>query len=287
MQRHESDGEEPLEDKTITLPLHSKRTDRMQRKRAVREKKRQAVTSIAHLPTELVLEILQLLQPHQVFNFAATCKRFASLVDANSGVIGNEIIKRRYPLLVQCFSLPTFLSQVDPNIQPLLLEPGRQAQLAIHQKPYQHVHPPDPQLICTCLTCILLWNNLNLALDFAHWQDNLDAGEPIPIPSRGETPEWGRILIKKHARIVRKALHNPIWHARILETHLDSTVRAIRRHCENKGNKRKHVDMTEEEAETGTDAFLSKSGPLSLEFPYRRDEYYMLFVSPLARAVRC
>ena len=34
--------------------------------------------------------------------------------------------------------------------------------------------------------------------------------------------------------------------------------------------------MTEEDALAATDAFLSKHGPASLEFPYQRDEYYML-----------
>jgi hypothetical protein len=34
--------------------------------------------------------------------------------------------------------------------------------------------------------------------------------------------------------------------------------------------------MTETEAAEETDAFLAKHGPPSLEFPYQRDEYYML-----------
>lgn len=34
--------------------------------------------------------------------------------------------------------------------------------------------------------------------------------------------------------------------------------------------------MTDEDADSGTDAFLSKPGPLSLEFPYHRDNYYLL-----------
>jgi hypothetical protein len=35
--------------------------------------------------------------------------------------------------------------------------------------------------------------------------------------------------------------------------------------------------MTDEDATTGTDSFLAKHGPPSLEFPYHRDEYYMLY----------
>jgi hypothetical protein len=34
--------------------------------------------------------------------------------------------------------------------------------------------------------------------------------------------------------------------------------------------------MTDEDAALGTDSFLVKHGPPSLEFPYHRDEYYML-----------
>lgn len=115
-------------------------------------------------------------------------------------------------------------------------------------------------------------------LDFAHWQQHLDSGTPIPIIPRGEAPEWNKELVARNARIARKAMENPLWHASILALHLESTIRAIRRHSKNRGNKRVHVEMTEAEAAAGTDAFLSKHGPLSLEFPYQRDEYYMLYV---------
>lgn len=117
-----------------------------------------------------------------------------------------------------------------------------------------------------------------MVLDFAHWQDNLDNGEPISIIPRGQSNEWNQALVARNARMVRQALNNSLCHARILEIHLDSTIRSIRRHAKNKGNKRKHVDMTEADARNGTDEFLVKAGPLSLEFPYQRDEYYMLCV---------
>lgn len=90
-------------------------------------------------------------------------------------------------------------------------------------------------------------------------------------------PEWGTELVARNARIAHRAVHNSLWYARILELHLDSTRRAIRRHGQNKGNKRIHVDMTASDAESGTDSFLAKHGPLSIEFPYQRDEYYMLY----------
>ncbi len=115
-----------------------------------------------------------------------------------------------------------------------------------------------------------------MVLDFAHWQNNLDAGLPIPMIPRGQNPSWNVELIARHGRIASKATDNALWHARILEAHLDSTIRSITRHSKNKGNKRTHVAMTEEDAASGTDSFLAKHGPPSLEFPYQRDEYYML-----------
>lgn len=276
MQRHLGDDDEPLEDATAALILHSKRTERMQRKKATRDRKQNEKANITRLPTELILETLELLRPSEVFRFSAVNQRFRRLVLANSSAIGDEIIKRRYRILSRCFPRPTFLTDVDSSIQPLLTDASRQSQLSLHNKPYQHVQPPDPQLLCTCLTCILTWNNLGLVLDFARWQDNLDAGEPIPILPRGKKPEWNQELVARNAAIVRRALDNTMWYACILETHLSSTVRSIWRHQKNKGNRRKHVSMTDEEAATGTDCFLDKAGPLSLEFPFHRDDYYLL-----------
>jgi hypothetical protein len=271
-----SSDEEPLEDTTAALSLHSKRTERMQRKRVTREKKRSEKASLTRLPTELVLEILKLLRPSAVFTFSATNRRFRSLVLANSIVIGDDIIQQRYSILTRCFPLPFLLDSVEASIRPLLTDPKRQNQLSIHNKPYPHVLPPDPQRLCTCLTCILTWNNLGLVLDFARWQDNLDKGEPIPTLPRGQKLEWNEELIQRNKRIVVKALESVLWYAQILEIHLDSTVRSIRRHAKNKGNRRVHIDMTEEDAAAGTDHFLNKPGALSLEFPFNRDEYYML-----------
>lgn len=278
MPRHvsDSDGEEPLEDKTAALCLKSKRTERMQRRKVVRDKKKDAIVNLTKLPTELLLESLTYISPRDVFNFGLANRRFHALVAANSRVVGDAIIARRYSLLAQCFPTPKLLAAIEPSIQELLTDPSRQTQLSIHKRPYQHIQPPDAHQLCTCLTCILTWNNLGLVLDFAHWQSNLDDGLPIPIMPRGQTSEWNRDLVARNARIARRAVDDSLWHARILEMHLDSTVRSIQRHTKNKGNKRTHVNMTEEDAATGTDAFLSKHGPPSLEFPYQRDEYYML-----------
>ncbi|KAF2655387.1 hypothetical protein K491DRAFT_678952 [Lophiostoma macrostomum CBS 122681] len=276
MQRDISDDDEPLEDLTAAITLHSKRTERMQRRKATKDRKESEKMNIAGLPTEIALEVLELLSPSDLFRVSAVNRRFRDLVFANANVIGEEIIRQRYTILSKCFPLPTLLAKVEPTIQPMLTDPKRQKQLSIHNKPYQHVQPPDSHLVCTCLTCILTWNNLGLVLDFGHWQLNLDNGEPIPMLPRGQVVQWNQDLINRHERMTRKALGNRLWYARILEIHLDSTVKSIKRHAKNKGNKRKHVEMTEEDAATGTDHFLEKAGPLSLEFPFQRDEYYML-----------
>jgi hypothetical protein len=277
MPRHVSDDEEPLEDKTAALTLHNKRTERQQRKKVTRDKKRDAIVNLTKLPTELILESLQYLEPSDVFRFSFVNRRFLHLVDANASVIGDAIIATRYTILSQCFPTPKLLSEVDPSLRPLLSDPTRQQQLGIHKRLYAHIQSPDAQQLCTCLTCILTWNNLGLVLDFAHWQHNLDTGKPIPMIARGQAPEWNAALIAQNARIARTAIDNSLWHARILQVHLDSTIRSIQRHGKNKGNKRTHVAMTAEDAAIGTDSFLSKHGPLSLEFPYHRDEYYMLY----------
>ncbi len=83
----------------------------------------------------------------------------------------------------------------------------------------------------------------------------------------------------RKAAIVDRALHSGLWHARILEAHLDSTVRAIRRHAVNKWDPNgppRMFRMTEADAASGYDVFLGRSGPPSLDFPFHRDICYML-----------
>ncbi|KAF2015821.1 hypothetical protein BU24DRAFT_462043 [Aaosphaeria arxii CBS 175.79] len=271
-----SDDDEPLVDVTAAIPLKSKRTARMNRKKTVRETKERQKPSLTNLPTELVLEVLQYLLPSDVLNLSLVNHRYNAVVNGNANIVGNKIIKRRYAILAQCFQLPRLLSDIEPSMRMILREPTRQKSLTIHRNPYQHIRRPDPQYVCTCVTCILLWHNLCVALDFAHWQDKLDSYEPITMIPRGQSTAWNEALLDRNARIVRKALESSLWHAWILETHLKSTVRAIRRQNANKGNKRKHVDMTPEEAASEMDAFLEKTGPPSHEMPFHRDNYYLL-----------
>jgi hypothetical protein len=137
------------------------------------------------------------------------------------------------------------------------------------------------------VTCTMAWNNLAVAVDFAHWQRSLDTGMPLPMVPRGQSPEWNQALLRRNASVVTAALRSSLWHARILEMHLDSTVRSIKRQAKNTGNKRKHVDMTPADEDLGTDAFLEKPGPPSVEFVFHRDNYYMLYAPFGPRSQLC
>lgn len=268
--------DEPLEDKTQALPLRSRRLERLRKKHEKKQYKSLEPKHFLDLPQELLLDIITLLRPSDIFVFSRTSKSIRNFILEQEVVISKRIIDFRYAVLSKCFRLPKLLRDVDPNLHPALRSPERQEILAIHKKPYQHIQAPDPSLICTCMTCLLRWSALNLCVDFAHWQDNLDSGTPIPIILRGKNPSWNRALIADNALFVSNALTSQLWYTRILECHLDSTVRSIRRHAANKGNRRKRFRMTNDDVAKGTDAFLERSGPPSLDFPFHRDNYYML-----------
>ncbi|KAI1099452.1 hypothetical protein F4804DRAFT_83425 [Jackrogersella minutella] len=265
-----------LEDKTEALTLRSKRTERAKKKQAKKIKKTNQPLDLLSLPYELVLDILTLLRPSDIFNLQRVNRAFHELIVNDELRITRAITSWRYVCLEKCFRLPVLMEHIDPNIQPYIQSPERQELLIIHKKPYQHVQAPDPAEICTCLSCLLRWSSLCLIVDFAYWQKNLDIGEPIPMIPRGTHPEWNQTLIASNAAIVRKALRRPLWHARLFETHLDSTTRSIRRQAANKGNKRRRFRMEREDIESGSDLFLDRSGPPSFDFPFHRDNYYML-----------
>jgi hypothetical protein len=277
MPRYTQDDYDAIEeDTTAALPVKSKRTERIRAKRARKQDQQHVSASLGTLPTELVLEVLELLEPSDVFCFSRASRRFLELVRANSDSIGETILQRRYSILARCLPVPRRLCEVNPAaVREALADRTRQTQLGIHNR-YQHIQPVDGSKVCSCITCVMLWNNLGLALDFAHWQGHLDKGVPIETVPRGQVISWNSTLVGRNARIAYRAVEDSLWHARVLQAHLDSTVRSIRRHARNKGNRRTHVDMTAEEAASGRDGFLTKAGPPSLEFPYQRDEYYML-----------
>ncbi|KAF2839789.1 hypothetical protein M501DRAFT_1003243 [Patellaria atrata CBS 101060] len=269
------EDEGPLEDRTEKLILHSKRTAR-QSKKLQKKKRNTEPKGLLDLPYELVIEFLSYLRPSDVFRLSRVSKTLHGFITQETSTIVKHIICRRYQCLEKCFRYPVLLESMDPSVHSILQSEERQEIIGIHKKPYQHILPSDPNIVCTCLTCMLRWNALCLVIDFAHWQPNLEKGEPIPMIPRGTQPQWNTDLIVANAAIVSKALRSPLWHALILEVHLNSTVCSIRRHGENKGNKRRRFHMTKEDELSGTDYFLERSGPPSLDFPFHRDNYYML-----------
>ncbi|KAI1184766.1 hypothetical protein F5B17DRAFT_410742 [Nemania serpens] len=269
-----------LEDKTVALAIRSKRTERVRKKQTKKSMKAKVKDApqdfLRLLPYELIMEILVLLRPSDLFRLQRASKPFHDFIAQEETRLARAVSCWRYSSLEKCFRRPVLLADVDPAVHDLLQMAERQEVLTIHKKPYQHIRPPEPTEVCTCLTCTLRWSALAVIIDFAHWQQHLDDGEPIPMVPRGKFPQWNQTLIDAHATIVRKALYSPLWHARLLEAQLDSTTRSIRRHAANKGNKRRRFRMTEEDVDSGTDLFLARSGPPSFDIPYHRDNYYLL-----------
>ncbi|KAK1751040.1 hypothetical protein QBC47DRAFT_392111 [Echria macrotheca] len=271
------DAEEPLVDLTQALPLRSKRTERLRKKL---EKKSKTLPpralNLLDLPQEIFTHILTFLRPSDIIAFRNVSKDVRNFVLAEETYIANAIIKLRYPVLAKCLPPPVSLSEVDPSAHEALLNPERSEVQTLFIKPFQHVPAPDAEIVCSCLACIQRWLALCVVVDFAHWQDHLDKSDPIPVIPRGTRPSWNELLLFQHSVTVLCTMRKQLWYARLLEKHLDSTVRSIRRHSANKGNRRRRFRMTEEDAAAGTDAFLERSGPPTVDLPFHRDNYYML-----------
>lgn len=270
-----------------TLTVHSKRSERRRRKQQLKQPKPlNSNLTLLHLPFDVLIQVLCLLRPSDNFRLARTCHPLHTFIlDEYPTRIANPIIRWRYPSLEQCLRLPVPISDIAHEHTEALLDEERLQEWERDQRrrPYQHIKALDPRSVCRCLTCVLRWNVLCLAVDFAHWQGVLDTGDVLPVIPRGRQPEWNRNLLDAHAAVVEKALAGrhlaaKLWHAVILEAHLDSTVRSVRRHRANKFNKRPHFLMTDQDAASGTDAFLHAKGPPSVDFPFVRDNYYLLEV---------
>ncbi|KAJ0382270.1 hypothetical protein COL922a_012917 [Colletotrichum nupharicola] len=259
------------------LKIRSKRTERRQRKMLKKTAKKSSQPAhIFDLPNEALNNILVYLLPSDLFRVSRTCRHLYEYVKHDEAILAREIIAARYPILEKCFRLPIPLSEVDPETHSRLQHPDRVAALNIHRR-YQHIPPADPHRTCTCLTCVIRWNALSNAVDFVNWQQNLEKGEPIPIMDRGKPlPEWNRLLVDQTMNLVSRAVTSPLLHACILESHLKNTVVAIKRHSQNKGNKRRHFQMTQADIESQSDLFLDRQGPVTTELPFHRDNYYML-----------
>lgn len=268
-----------------TLTVYSKKSERRRRKQQLkRPRPLESNLTFLDLPFDILLQITTLLRPSDNFRLSRTCRELHTFIlEEHSIRIASSVVRWRYPCLAQCLRLPVPMCDIKQEYRDALLDPERLKELDFRKRPYQHIKPLDPASVCRCLTCVLRWNVLCFAVDFTHWQHALDAHEALPVIPRGKQPEWNSKLLDAHAAVVEKALlpatthpSSPLWHAVILEAHLDSTVRSVRRQRANQFNKRPHFLMTEEDARSGTDAFLHKKGPPSVDFPFHRDNYYML-----------
>ncbi|KAK3680917.1 hypothetical protein B0T22DRAFT_502643 [Podospora appendiculata] len=271
-------NDDPLVDRTKALALHSKRTERQRKKLAKKSlaPSPQPINLLLNLPCELLLEILCTLPPSALFPLLRVSKDLRAFILSEQRLIADRIIRLRYACLAKSFPLPVPIGAVPAALHPLLQDPSRTELVTAHKRPFQHIQPPNPDVICTCLACALRWNCLCIAVDFAHWQPNLDSGEPIRMVPRGVNPEWNQTLNARSADTVLKCIRSPLWYARVLEAHLASTTRSIRRHGLNKGNKRRRFRMTEEDVRAGTADFLERSGPPTFDIPFHRDNYYLL-----------
>jgi hypothetical protein len=279
MHHRPAEDDEPLVDTTEAIQLHSKKTERLQRKQLRKSKDlatNRRPTNLLDLPTEIQLEILCHLRPSDIFRVSRSSQTLQHLIAHHNDFIAQNIIDCRYPILAKCFPKPVPLAQVDPKLHPVLLSEKRQAMLNIHKKPYQHIRAPDQNQTCTCLTCILAWNNLCLIVDLAHWQKDLNERKPIPMLPRGESPQWNTDLVDGNAAVVEQAIKSPLWYARILEHHLSTTTQTLTRQYKHTKNSKPPFGLTARDVTSETDAFASREGPESFEFQYHRDNYYAL-----------
>ena len=277
------DDDEPLVDTTVALPKRSKKTERAT-KRLMRKQQKLAQhrgpATFCDLPAELLEHILSYLRATDVLALLPTNRNIHAFITSNEPSISRSIIRRRYAVLGHCFPLPKPFTSIPSPSRPALLSEARQNLLQIHKRPYHHVQPFDPERICTCMTCTLAWNNLNMIVDLSHWQRNLNRRDPIPMIPRGKNPAWNQELLARNAELVRTAMARPIFYTLILQRHLETTVSTIRRTL--RGQKTVHpkrvYHLSKPEAESGieTDYFLEQNGPESYEFPYHRDNYYNL-----------
>lgn len=293
------DEDEPLFDQTAALLKNSKKTRRLQKQKRQRQTNQSLQTpNLLELPAEILLDMLGYLTPSDVFRLLQVNHATRDFIYQHETSIAKDIMTRRYWVLSRCFPLPKSLHEVDAVSQAALSHPARERMTEVHKKPYQHIRPPDSQSLCTCTSCLLAWNNMNVVLDLGHFQYHLKHREPIPVLPRGTQPEWNASLIVRHASIVERAMTNRLTYAAILERHLNTIVETLLRqtrlpkqkpqpvHRHSKfaapaSSRPTHADTPygfekESDAESGDDRFLERWGKESYEFPWQRDNYYSL-----------
>jgi hypothetical protein len=166
----DGEGAEAVVDMTAPLKLHSKRTERLQKKLNKKKQKRSGqVMEFFDLPLEIFTEVLSYLRPSDVFRLARTNKALNQFILQEEKHISQSIVSWRYVVLEKCFRTPIPLELVDQSIHPALQDENREAIKTMKKNSFQHFKSSDPRVVCTCWTCILRWNILNVAVDFAHW----------------------------------------------------------------------------------------------------------------------
>jgi hypothetical protein len=110
--------EEPLVDTTAPIPLRSKRTERQQKKRHLREKAHKQQATLWDLPLELIHDILALLCPSDVFRLSRVNKPLRQFIHEEEDVVVRGFINRRYAALSKCFPAPVLLEKVDAKAHP-------------------------------------------------------------------------------------------------------------------------------------------------------------------------
>lgn len=279
----------PLIDTTASLDLHSKKTHRLQKRNLQKthraELKAATKTTLLSLPTELLLNVITCLRPSSILCLSRTSRSLQGFISTNAEAIAKDVINCRYSILAHCFPLPFPFESVPEDVRPMLLSPKRQEMMGIHRKTYyQHIPLYDPKEICTCMTCVFAWNNLCLVVDLNHWQQHLERREPIPMIARGTSPVWNQELLERNARLVRRAMTEPLLYTAILQAHLSTITTTILRSArwKRKGDTKPRprlYEISDAEAVNGADGFLAREGPPSYDFPFHRDNYYALDAS--------
>ncbi|OQO08077.1 hypothetical protein B0A48_06871 [Cryoendolithus antarcticus] len=274
------DNDEELIDTTAALTLRSKKTLRIAKRRTKPKKTiaRPVVASFLELPSELLQEVFSHLAVADIHRLARTSRDLRDFILENESSIARDIISLRYPILAKCFPLPVTFDKLPPEHHEALLSPAHQSRLLLSLKPYaQHVPPPSPRTICSCVSCTFAWINLAIVTDLAHWQTNLNTREPIPMIKRGEQPEWNVDLLAQTKRTLERTLTSPLVYATILERHLHTTSSTIlRRSLFTKVRPvlPEHRPYFLSHSEVLTDAFLERKGRDDFEPPFHRDNYY-------------
>lgn len=273
----ESSDDEMLIDNTKPIALRSRKTSRLKRKLERKSQKEAMKPHLLSLSPELLLHILSYLRPSDIFRFERICRATHLFIRHHDAALAKAIAAYRYPILTQCFPRPVLLENVDPAYHAALLDDKRQTQLSLHRRPYLHIPSHDARLLCSCLTCVLAWNNLCLLVDLAYWTETSIAHrKPIRTIPRGQNTAWNVALLQEHAAVVRRALKSPLWHLAILQRHLRTTVFTIRRYAPKDTDSPPTFGLTDEDVALETDAFCARTGPPSYEFPLHRDTYYAL-----------